>query len=176
MDTGRNTEEQETIPAIAADTKLLTRYLAAGLDKLIAGIAGVVFYGLAGSLWPREGRPEYQSYLIAIGCYLAFFVLCEAATGRTPGKFFSGLVVVSRSGNRCSVTQAIVRNLFRVVDEFTPGIALFLLGVTPAGLFMLLSSHRQRLGDFIAGTYVIDAIDANRFLRTTQHVASPRGQ
>lgn len=172
MNADESTDVRETIPAIAADTKLLTRYLAAGLDKLFAGITGIVFYGLAGSLWPREGRPEYQSYLIAMGCYLLFFVLCEATTGRTPGKFFSGLIVVSRSGNRCSATQALVRNLLRVVDEFPLGILLFLLGVTPAGFFILISGHRQRLGDLIAGTYVIDVIDAKRFLRTTQQVAS----
>lgn len=82
--------------------------------------------------------------------WLAYYIALEALFGATVGKWASGLRVVDRSGRqRPSLWQAVVRNLLRVVDGLP---SAYLLG---AGI-ALGSSMRQRLGDHLAGTLVLE--------------------
>lgn len=87
--------------------------------------------------------------LVIFAWTLLYFVLFEGlANGRTPGKRWLRLRVVSVRGERISLFAAIVRNLVRFVDFLPSG---FLLGM----ICMLLTKRDQRLGDLAAGTMVV---------------------
>jgi uncharacterized RDD family membrane protein YckC len=77
--------------------------------------------------------------------YGAFF---EAYwNGQTPGKWLSGLRVISVDGRPINISQAIVRNLLRTADLFPTGI----VGMVS----MTVTERFQRLGDLAAGTMVV---------------------
>jgi uncharacterized RDD family membrane protein YckC len=84
--------------------------------------------------------------------YLAYFLLLEALWSRTLGKFFQGLVVRKLDGSRCGWKAALIRSALRIV-EVNP----LLLGGLPAGLVIIGSERKQRIGDLLAGTLVVSA-------------------
>jgi uncharacterized RDD family membrane protein YckC len=83
---------------------------------------------------------------------VVYFPLCESKWGRSLGKVVTGLIVVDKNGNIPRLGRAITRNLLRLVED-NP---LFMGGV-PAGIFVLATKRKQRLGDIVAGTYVLRA-------------------
>ncbi|WP_162301437.1 RDD family protein [Cognatilysobacter segetis] len=104
------------------------------------------------------GNAKYQATLaVWIGLVVAYFPLMELAFGRSAGKFLTGTRVVNAAGGRPSLGQAVVRTLFRLI-EVNPVLA----GGIPAGIAVLASKHRQRLGDMVAGTYVLRDRDLRR--------------
>lgn len=68
--------------------------------------------------------------------------------GRTPGKRFAGLRIVTREGNAPGVGALLVRNVFRLIDSF-PG--LYCVGLVAT----LVTRESVRLGDLAAGTLLI---------------------
>jgi uncharacterized RDD family membrane protein YckC len=82
--------------------------------------------------------------------YLAYFVLMEALWSRTLGKLFQGLVVRKLDGSRCDWKAAFIRSVLRIV-EVNP----LLFGGLPAGLVIVASQRKQRIGDLLAGTLVV---------------------
>jgi uncharacterized RDD family membrane protein YckC len=82
--------------------------------------------------------------------YLAYFVVLEALWSRTLGKYFQGLIVRKLDGSRCDWKAALVRGSLRIV-EVNP----LLLGGIPAGIVVVSTSRKQRLGDLLAGTIVV---------------------
>jgi hypothetical protein len=74
----------------------------------------------------------------------------QGLAGITPGKAVTGLRAVNRLGQPCGILRALVRELMWVVDAFpwfVPLVAPIVAFATP---------HHRRVGDFVAGTYVID--------------------
>ena len=102
---------------------------------------------------------------IGVGCVavLAYFPVAEGVWGRSLGKLITGTIVVDRAGQPPGIGKAIVRTLFRLV-EVNP----FLFGGLPAGLAAWFTEEHQRLGDLVAGTYVVPLAD----LRKTRDVAA----
>lgn len=82
--------------------------------------------------------------------YLAYFVVLEALWSRTLGKYFQGLMVRKLDGSRCDWRAASIRGSLRIL-EVNP----LLLGGLPAGIAVMSSSRRQRIGDMLAGTLVV---------------------
>lgn len=82
--------------------------------------------------------------------YLAYFVVLEALWSRTLGKFVQGLVVRKLDGSRCDWRAALIRGSLRIF-EVNP----LLLGGLPAGLVIIATSRKQRIGDLLAGTVVV---------------------
>lgn len=78
--------------------------------------------------------------------YHVFFI---AFTGRTPGKAFMGLRILTTSGGRISVLRAALRLLVGYPISFL----LFGVGF----LWVLADDYRQALHDKLAGTYVVYA-------------------
>lgn len=91
----------------------------------------------------------------------------------TPGKRMMGIRVVARDGGRLTADAVVARNLIRELEVFLP---LMMLGVTVAedtasawtilagvvwsgtlSLFLLFNRDRMRMGDLIAGTWVVMA-------------------
>ena len=84
-------------------------------------------------------------FLVQFGYDVLFEVL---ASGRTPGKRWSGLRVVRVDGAPVGFVTSAVRNLLRLVDA--------LPGIYTVGMVAVFASRRnQRLGDMAAGTVVV---------------------
>jgi uncharacterized RDD family membrane protein YckC len=120
------------------------RLLALFIDHLIA----FALMMLAVALVP-ESLPQMKVLFFFV-VYLAYFVVLEALWSRTPGKFVQGLVVRKLDGNRCDWTAALIRGFLRIF-EVNP----LLLGGLPAGLVIIASERKQRIGDLLAGTVVV---------------------
>jgi len=97
----------------------------------------------SGSLW---------LWLLAIALlanfaiYVGYFVFFETLwRGQTPGKRFAKIRVIRDNGRPIGLSHAALRALLRPVDEF-----LF-IGIW----FILLGRQEKRIGDWVAGTLVI---------------------
>jgi uncharacterized RDD family membrane protein YckC len=78
-----------------------------------------------------------------------YYPVSEAVwSGKTIGKYAFGLRVVGDQGEPIQVSQAVVRNLIRIVD-FLP----FFYGIGTIALFW--NGRGKRLGDLVAGTVVV---------------------
>ena len=114
-----------------------------------------------------SGLPGLSIYLIIalvvlllaiLFVYHGYFIYYEKRAGITPGKKICGLQVISVDGSALTLGQAVLRDLLRYIDAWL---------VIPGLLSMSASSQRRRLGDYAAGTIVIEnsAIgDAERYL------------
>jgi len=89
-----------------------------------------------------------QQYLIFLGLTLGYFILQEWLFHKTIGKKIMGLRVVQVTGQSPDLISVLIRNVFRPIDM----IGFYLLGY----IIMAYSDLNQRLGDLIAGTYVIE--------------------
>jgi uncharacterized RDD family membrane protein YckC len=120
-----------------------SRFAAAMLDLLVYGavafvllISGLVLAGIAG----------VGIVLIAVGAFLpvAYGAIFEGLwNGRTPGKKANKLRVVQTSGQPITWKHAVIRNLFRLIDNV----------VGP--FFVVVTKRSQRLGDLAAATMVV---------------------
>ncbi len=104
--------------------------------------------------------------LAAFG-YFVFFVLLQGLVGGSPGKVLTGLRVVNEQGQRAGVGRSLLRTVFWIVDAapwFAP-IVGFVTGLTTTG-------HR-RVGDMVAGTYVVARRDVGSPVSTGAAVMPP---
>lgn len=100
--------------------------------------------------------------------FIAFEIGRRAAT---PGKRLIGLRVAARNGGRLTANAVFARNFMREVEVFLPlsfltmggdglNAAIGLLGFVWSGVFLLFpifNKDKLRVGDLIAGTWVIHA-------------------
>ncbi|HEX7853441.1 MAG TPA: RDD family protein [Sphingobium sp.] len=140
------------------------------LGVLIAGsiaIGLLVFSGV---------RNEAFQILWLVGFFVlrnGWFILFEMGQrGATPGKRLLGLRVVARDGGRLSGGAVMVRNAMREIEIFLPlsflgaqaatGAAdgfLTLFSLLWSGIFLffpLFNRDRLRIGDMLAGTWVVN--------------------
>jgi uncharacterized RDD family membrane protein YckC len=96
-----------------------------------------------------ESLPAVKAVLFVL-IYFAYFVVLEGLWSRTFGKFFQGLVVRKLDGSRCGWKAALIRGGLRVI-EVNP----LLMGGLPAGLVVISTERKQRIGDLLAGTLVV---------------------
>lgn len=97
-----------------------------------------------------DAGPVVAALALTLGWVVLNDVLLQGATGATVGKFITGARTVRPDGRPPGIGRALVRTLLLIVD----GISLIL----PVGLWVALFSRgHQRLGDMVAGTYVVKA-------------------
>ena len=110
------------------------------------------------------------AFLLRTFWFIGFELGSRAAT---PGKRMMGIRVVARDGGRLTADAVVARNLIRELEIFLPlmmlgvGVAqdavsgwLILVGVLwslTLSLFLLFNRDRMRMGDLIAGTWVVMA-------------------
>ncbi|MEA2467599.1 MAG: hypothetical protein QOJ57_1725 [Thermoleophilaceae bacterium] len=144
--------------AVTADsTEVVGRRIGA---LLIDGVLlGIVFFvvGLAtGGGHSGHGRASIHlggsATLVFLGITLAYFLICEGATGQTLGKRLIGIRVVSADGSRASWGQVLARTVLRIVDALPIFYIVGLITVLATG-----RGRRQRVGDLAAGTLVVSA-------------------
>lgn len=100
-----------------------------------------------------------------LGAYFIYFVVMEGIWGATLGKLAIKIRVVGPDNGPPGLGRAFVRAFLRAF-EVNP----FLFGAIPAGVVACLTDGKQRVGDLLANTYVLDAADAAR-LRTPSQTA-----
>lgn len=160
LDTGFNIEVEFTIPAF------YKRFLAWCIDILIMIayyiVLSKVMSGVIGMSWI-----EHLWMVVLFGlppfCY---HLLCEIfLNGQSIGKKALRIKVISADGGQPSVSQYLIRWLFRTVD--LPIWILAAIGYNSlpwwSSVFLfgglaciLISPYSQRIGDLVAGTILID--------------------
>jgi uncharacterized RDD family membrane protein YckC len=129
------------------------------------------------------GGPEAVGILWLIGFFLlrnGWFALFEMGSrGATPGKRTMGLRVIARDGARLTGAAVIARNAMREIEVFLPlsflatraadGSAdtfLVIFSLLWSGIFLffpLFNRDRLRIGDLVAGTWVVRTKDVTAF-------------
>jgi uncharacterized RDD family membrane protein YckC len=133
----------------------------------ILDIAILIAYLLAG-VWLMGSAWRWQgwTFILYFLPYLFYHLLCEIfLNGQSIGKKAMGLKVIAADGGQPSISQYLIRWLFRSVDfpmwvfgAISYGAlpwwcAVFLFG----GMACLIATpHSQRIGDLVAGTVLID--------------------
>jgi uncharacterized RDD family membrane protein YckC len=138
-------------------------------------VAAVYLAWNSGKGGPSEGAGEFIGVLWLIGFFVlrnGWFSLFEMGSrGATPGKRMMGLRVVARDGARLTGAAVIARNAMREIEVFLPlsflgaqaaeGVAdtfLIIFALVWSGIFLffpLFNRDRLRVGDLVAGTWVV---------------------
>lgn len=129
---------------ISTANTIVPRHVAAMVDNLAAMVLSAI---AAKSL---EAFPVALPVTVLLVCYLGYYFVFEAWLSRTPGKYFTGLIVIRKDGGRISLRETAIRTAFRFL-EVNP----ILLGALPAAASIVFSRHNQRFGDIAAGTIVV---------------------
>ncbi|QDV91540.1 RDD family protein [Phycisphaerae bacterium RAS2] len=89
---------------------------------------------------------------VAIGLYGLWCLIFEATIATTPGKAIFGCRVAAADGGRPSLGACVVRNAVRslMVAMGVPGLMITLMTI------VIVSRNRQRVGDLLARTVVIE--------------------
>jgi len=133
------------------------RLAAAVIDSVLAGAAaGLIVANLLAGILTDIGAEfgsdaEYVviAELVSFSLLIfAYYVLFEGLFKGTLGKLILGMRVVETNGRRVGIGRAFFRNLLRIID-FLP--VAYLLGI----ILVASSDTKQRVGDRIAGTYVV---------------------
>lgn len=142
---------------------------------LVAMTLGIVFLASSATSGSFVAMSQFLAVLWLIGFFVlrnGWFSLFEmGGRGATPGKRLIGLRVVARDGARLTGAAVIARNAMREIEIFLP--LSFLAAQTTAGLadtflvifallwsgiflfFPLFNHDRLRVGDLVAGTWVV---------------------
>lgn len=154
------------------------------LDAMIL-ILALVLMSLLAVFGLRSAGAEMMGIVWLLGFFVLrnlYFIAMELRPrAATLGKRMIGLRVVARSGGRLTADAVVARNLMREIEVFLPITLLFvsddgftrIAGVCWAAVFLffpLFNRDRLRVGDLLAGTWVIRssrARIANDLTRTT---------
>ena len=92
-----------------------------------------------------------QWYLLSVATYTVYSMFMEWRFGATLGKMAVKIRVIGYQGARPNLRETLLRNLSRLIPLcFNPLLPLLVF-------FPLLNPNKQRLGDLLARTAVIDA-------------------
>ena len=152
------------------------RFGALLVDMILIQLALLLFWLLM--LWIGvAAQSDVTEVIWMLGAFLLrtfWFIGFELGSrAATPGKRLMGIRVVARDGGRLTADAVVARNLIRELELFLP---LMMLGVSAAedmastwtivagvawsltlSLFLLFNRDRMRMGDLIAGTWVVMA-------------------
>lgn len=133
--------------------RLRDRVRAIILDSLLMAAAILVMTMWVGARWGVATETGYEltrklaliaGVVVGLVVFLYLWLL-EGLFGATLGKGIVGIRVRTQTGGKCSLGASFIRNLLRPID----GITLYLIA--------LFSKRRQRLGDHLAHTIVVQA-------------------
>jgi uncharacterized RDD family membrane protein YckC len=144
----------------ARPASFATRSLAAGIDLLVLGAGAIVLtlFVLSAGSATDEAALSALALLLVVTITVGVPTMVETLSrGRSLGKLALGLRVVRDDGGPVRFRHALIRALVGVFELWMTagGVAL---------LVSLLNSRGKRLGDLVAGTYVIRARGGARAL------------
>ncbi len=142
---------------------------------LVAMTLAIIYLVSASGAGAAKGSEQVLAVLWLIGFFVlrnGWFALFEMGSrGATPGKRLLGLRVVARDGARLTGAAVIARNAMREIEVFLPlsflgaqaaeGLAdtfLIIFSLLWSGIFLffpLFNRDRLRIGDLVAGTWVV---------------------
>jgi uncharacterized RDD family membrane protein YckC len=143
---------RQSTPVPRAETRVTgRRVIQYPLDVILSSVIPAVLY------WAlrRDHGEEYVvsmavAAFVSLICYAWYWVIVPDQTqGQTFGMQLLRVRVISKDGGPADVAQLVMRLLVLVFDGLLAG----LVGL----VVMLLSRHRQRLGDHLARTLVVKA-------------------
>jgi len=145
-----------SLPSGPRPASMGDRVIAVLLDTVLVGaffaIAGmwiaVRWGGLTENGFSLEGKPALVTMAVTALIGFLYYWLFEGLSGATLGKGIIGIAVRHEDGSPCNLSASLVRNLLRIVD----GVAVYLVGF----LIAIFSKSRQRLGDHLAKTVVVE--------------------
>lgn len=182
-DATRRADERPLITPEGVDLRVRVAGPAERLSALMidaALIIGIIIVGLLlclGAGWVMGFKnAEFLLVIVMVGGFLlrnAWFIAFELTPyAATPGKRATGLRVAARNGGRLTAGAILARNGMRELELFLPLTMVFggggegvdawmyLFGVIWAGvfaLFPLFNRDHLRVGDLVAGTWVVHA-------------------
>jgi uncharacterized RDD family membrane protein YckC len=121
-----------------------------GAERITNAVVGPSTSGGFSSFTSTTAVDGFWLYVTAF----AYYALLEGLFGQTLGKAAVGIRVTGLDGRQASVWQILVRNLLRVIDWLP---LFYFLGA----LVARVSGGRQRIGDHLAGTFVVPAAAAS---------------
>ena len=144
---------------------------------MVAMLIGLTLLCIVAAISIGVSRAEIAGIVWLLGFFLlrnGYFILMEMGPrAATFGKRGAGLRVVARSGERLTADRVIARNLMREIEFYLPvsflsynaaegaGSALTALaGLAWTGIFLffpMFNKDKMRVGDLLAGTWVISA-------------------
>ena len=132
-----------------------SRFVAGVIDQVLRWsllLALITLLAILGDGLGDDGLSGAGTVAIIVAIFFVQFgydVLFEVlASGRTPGKRWTGLRVVKKGGTPIGFLASCLRNIMRIVDSL-PG--FYLVGI----LSVMFTANNQRLGDLAAGTIVV---------------------
>lgn len=146
--------------------------------SIMAGALIALTLMALGAAWVTKMQAgEFILTVWLLGAFLlrnTYFISFElGARAATPGKRVVGLRVAARDGGRLTANAIFARNAMRELELYLPISFMFagggeggvdswvyLLGVVWSGVFVLFplfNRDRLRVGDFVAGTWVVQA-------------------
>ncbi|WP_291202572.1 RDD family protein [Hyphomonas sp.] len=153
-------------------------------------IATFVGLGMViGAMSPGSANVAFAFWLVFFffvrNFYYIFFEIGQRAA--TPGKRVLGLRVAARDGGRLTANSVLARNFIREIEIGLPfqfalmggdqfGAWMGLFGLLWSGVFLLFpifNKDKMRVGDLIAGTWVIKAPKAKLMQDITSAAARP---
>lgn len=160
----------EGVPVSFEVASMGARFGAQFLDLMITYLG--LFLLLMGVVWlnllPYTALGAMFALLIFF-VRVPYYILSELVwNGRTLGKRIVKIRVISANGRRLTPHQITARNLLKEVEVFTPATMLFTTGADWISVLLLLAwigfviavplfnRKRQRVGDMIAGTIVVE--------------------
>jgi len=134
--------------------KLITKRIEAmTIDWIIASLIHIglmilcVRFAYLSELFPKFIKLSIDIHMIIhYIVVILYFIIFEGMTNRTIGKMIFGLKVVDDELCKPSFKSILLRNFFRITDQF------LLFG----SVFLLFGESRKRLGDKLAKTKVVD--------------------
>jgi uncharacterized RDD family membrane protein YckC len=132
-------------PVQASGPRLDNRRIAAGVvDLAVVAVFGLVLRSAAGG----EVTASIAAVTVAWGLF--YYFVAESHWQQTLGKRLLGLRVQARGGGVPDDRAIALRTVLRVVD----GIAFYLVGLL---VMLRTGERRQRLGDIVGETEIVDA-------------------
>jgi uncharacterized RDD family membrane protein YckC len=129
---------------------IFQRWAATVVDTFVC----VALFIVLGVLSGGEGSWMLPALAVSVAAYC---IVLEGRWGATLGRLATKTRVVDRFGRSPGFGKAAIGTAFRLI-EVNP----LLIGGLPAGIAVGLSKTRQRLGDMVAGTYVLRTEDVSR--------------
>ena len=152
------------LPAGTRPAQMSRRIIAALLDLLPFGLMATIILVPDGPRSWDELRefldqtpiPDnfVYSQLLSIGLYTAYATAMEIRFGTTLGKRLFALRVVGHAGAKPAPRDIVLRNIVRAVPLCWSGVWMLPLLLI---VFPMINRNRQRMGDMLARTAVIDA-------------------
>lgn len=133
---------------------ILQRIVGVIIDYIVMGL--ISFFILGASIGPALATRSpavflsglFMSIILIIVIWVLYGIILETWKGQTVGKMVMGIIVVKENGDPCDFFAALLRNVFRIIDNLP---SLYLVGF----IVIALTEKRQRLGDLLAGTVVV---------------------